>query len=156
MSSHEVETVSARDPEVGAMMNALTADLAGQGYAPEETFGYSVEQLEAKGVHLVGVRIDEALVGIGGIELQGDGIAELKRFYVLPVYRGRGAADAIITVLLEHARANGARVVRLETGDKQRAAIGFYRRHGFAEVPRFPPYVDSAMSVCMQRDLASS
>jgi putative acetyltransferase len=44
-------------------------------------------------------------------------------------------------------------VLQLETGDKQHAAVGFYRRHGFAEVPRFPPYVDSATSVCMRRDL---
>jgi putative acetyltransferase len=32
--------------------------------------------------------------------------------------------------------------------------MAFYRRHGFAEVPRFGPYVDSATSVCMQRDLS--
>ncbi|MBA3744637.1 MAG: GNAT family N-acetyltransferase [Sporichthya sp.] len=137
-------------------MTALTADLAGEGYAPEESFGYSVEQLERNGVRLVGVRVGKALVGIGGIELQGGGTAELKRFYVRPEHRGHGVADAIITALLDHARASGASVVRLETGDKQHAAIGFYRRHGFAEVPRFAPYVDSATSVCMQRDLGGS
>jgi hypothetical protein len=26
-----------------------------------------------------------------------------------------------------------------------------YRRHGFVEVPRFGPYVDSATSVCFER-----
>ena len=40
---------------------------------------------------------------------------------------------------------------QLETGNQQKAAIAFYRRHGFAEVPRFGPYVDSETSVCMQR-----
>ena len=154
--SHAVEILRPRDPEVVELMVALTADLAGEGYAAEETFGYSVEQLEAKGVHLVGVRVDGALVGLGGIELQGDGIAELKRFYVAPAHRGRGVADAVITALLAHARDHGVLTVRLETGDKQGAAIAFYARHGFAEVPRFAPYTDSATSVCMQRDLGGA
>ncbi len=39
VSSHEALTVAARDPEVGPLMTALTADLAGEGYAPEESFG---------------------------------------------------------------------------------------------------------------------
>jgi putative acetyltransferase len=43
--------------------------------------------------------------------------------------------------------------VRLETGDKQRAAIAFYRRRGFVEIPRFGPYIASQTSVCMQRRL---
>ena len=59
----------------------------------------------------------------------------------------------MIEALLEHARSRGTATVRLETGDKQHAAIAFYARHGFAVVPRFPPYVDSATSVCMQRRL---
>jgi putative acetyltransferase len=151
--NREVEIVSAREAEAGALIEALNADLAGPGYLPEEQFGYSVDELEAKGVHLVGVRVDGHLVGIGGIELQGDGVAELKRFFVLPDHRGAGVADALITDLLDHADANGVTTVRLETGDKQYAAIGFYRRHEFVEVPRFPPYLDSEASVCMERTL---
>jgi putative acetyltransferase len=134
-------------------MAALTADLAAAGYLPEETFGYNVEQLETRGVRLVGVRVDGELVGVGGIELQGEGVAELKRFFVAPAHRGAGIADAVIETLLGHARAQGTSTVRLETGDKQHAAIGFYRRHGFVEVARFPPYENSAASVCMARTL---
>jgi putative acetyltransferase len=74
--------------------------------------------------------------------------------YVVPEQRGNGAADAIMRALVEHARRHGVRVLRLETGDQQHAALGFYRRHGFVEVPRFPPYVDSETSICMQRELA--
>ena len=151
MSNHVAEVVSARDPEVVALMAALTDDLAAEGYAPEESFGYSVEQLEERGVHLVGVRVDGVLAGIGGIELQGAGIAELKRFFVVPERRGAGVADTVITALLAHAAEHAVRTIRLETGDKQLAAIAFYRRHGFVEVPRFPPYVDSVTSVCIQR-----
>lgn len=145
------ELVSPRDPEVAELLDALTSELAGGGYAEDETFGYSAEQLEQSAVRLVGARVDGVLAGVGGIELQPDGIGELKRFYVLPQYRGSGVADAVITALLRHAQEQGTRRVRLETGDKQHAAIAFYRRHGFAEIPRFGPYANSATSVCMER-----
>jgi putative acetyltransferase len=46
--------------------------------------------------------------------------------------------------------------VRLETGDRQIAAVRMYRRHGFAEIPRFGPYVDSEASVCMELTLGGS
>lgn len=105
------EPVSARDPGVAELVSALTSELAGGGYSEDETFGYSLEQLVAGGVHLVGVRRAGTLAGIGGIELDG-AVAELKRFYVRPEHRGSGV-----------------------------------------EIDRFGPYVDSATSVCLQRDL---
>lgn len=148
-----VAPVGVRDPEVLDLIGALTVELAGGGYTPEQTFGYSAEQLERSGVHLVGARTDGRLVGIAGLERQGDGVAELKRFYVRPEHRGRGVADALISALVAHGRHHGVRLLRLETGDQQHAALRFYARHGFVEVPRFPPYTDSETSVCMQRDI---
>ena len=148
-----VSPVDVREPEVLALVDALTAELAAAGYADDEMFGYSPEQLEHGGVHLVGAHAGGRLAGIGGVELQDGDIGELKRMFVVPACRGTGAADALIAALVEHAREHGVRVLRLETGDQQHAAIGFYARHGFAVVPRFPPYVDSATSVCMRRDL---
>lgn len=153
MADVVVEQVSPRDPEVVALLHALTVELAGGGYSASETFGYSVDQLEASGVRLVGTRCDGRVVGVGGVERYDDGTAELKRFYVAPEHRGAGVADALIAALTEYAAASGSRVLRLETGDRQHAALAFYRRHGFAEVGRFGPYVDSATSICMQRSL---
>ena len=151
-----VATVRVRDPNVIALMEALTAELAASGYTPDQTFGYSAEQLERSGVHLVGVRVADRLVGLGGVEVQGGGFAELKRFYVEPEYRGTGVADVLIAALVDHATSQHVDVLRLETGDKQLAARAFYRRHGFVEVPRFEPYLLSETSVCMQRDIRSA
>ncbi len=148
-----VAPVDLRDPDVLRLVEALTAELAGSGYTPEQTFGYSPEQLERSGVHLVAAEVAGRLVGIGGLELQDGESGELKRFYVRPEHRGSGVADALMAALVAYARQHAVRVLRLETGDRQQAAIAFYRRHGYVEVPRFPPYTDSATSVCMQRDL---
>jgi putative acetyltransferase len=150
----ETHPVDVRDREVLELVRALDVKLAGAGYTEDQMFGYSPEQLGRGGVHLIGLRIDGRLAGIGGVEIQDAGTAELKRMYVVPERRGSGAADAIIAALVEHARRHGIRVLRLETGDQQHAALGFYQRHGFVEVPRFPPYVDSETSICMQRELA--
>jgi putative acetyltransferase len=150
----DVVPVDVRDGSVVALIDALTAELAG-GYAAEETFGYSAEQLEQAGVHLVGACVGGRLVGIGGIELQ-DGAAELKRFYVRPEHRGTGVADELMGALVDHAARHRVEVLRLETGDKQHAAMAFYRRHGFVDIPRFGPYVDSGTSVCMQRRVTTS
>jgi putative acetyltransferase len=116
-------------------------------------FGHSVEKLERGGVHLIGASVNGLVVGIGGVELADDGIAELKRFYVDPLHRRTGAASAIMSALLSYAASAGAHVVRLETGVQQHAAIRFYTRHGFEHVEPFGPYLASASSVCMARVL---
>jgi hypothetical protein len=72
----QVDVVSARDSEVIALLDGLSSELALGGYAPTETFGYSVEQLESSQVHLVGAREGGRLVGVGGVEPQDAGIGE--------------------------------------------------------------------------------
>lgn len=69
-------------------------------------------------------------------------------------HRRTGAASAIITAQFSYAATAGARVVRLETGVEQHAAIRFYARHGFVHIEPFGPYLASASSVCMARSLS--
>jgi putative acetyltransferase len=147
-----VEPVSVREPGVLALLDALTAELAEGGYGAAGTFGYSADRLAAAGVHLVGAYAGGELVGVGGVEVAGTE-GELKRFYVGPAARGSGAADAILAALVAYAAGRGVTVLRLETGDRQHAAMAFYRRNGFADIDRFGPYVDSPTSVCMERRL---
>lgn len=134
------------------LLEALTRELSESGYTPEQSFGYSADQLEQAQVHLIDAVVQGHLVGLGGVELD-EGIGELKRFYVAPTHRGTGVADALLDALIEHAASQGAELLRLETGDRQHAAIAFYRRHGFCDIPRYGPYVESATSVCMQRSV---
>jgi putative acetyltransferase len=147
-----VGAVSVRD--VVPLIDALIAELASSGYDESEMFGYSVEKLEHSGVHLIGAWVDGVVVGIGGVELADDDTAELKRFYVDPLHRRTGTASAIITALLAYAATAGARVVRLETGVEQHAAIRFYARHRFEHIKPFGPFLASASSVCMARRLS--
>ena len=167
MSRIQVHPVAVRQPQVVALLDALTSELAGEGYTAEQTFGYTADQLrnvylvgaastteagrQSANVYLVGARVDDELVGIGGLQLEEGGVGELKRFFVTPEHRGTGVADALLDALVDYARSHELDLLRLETGDKQRAAIAFYRRHGFVEIPRFGSYLASETSVCMQR-----
>ncbi len=66
------------------------------------------------GAYLIGfAESGEAAFG-GGIKALGDGVAEIKRFYVVPAFRGQGLARALLEALEAEARRLGHRVVRLD------------------------------------------
>jgi len=50
----------------------------------------------------------------GGIKALGDGVAEVKRFYVAPAFRGQGLARALLEALEDEARRLGHRTLRLD------------------------------------------
>ncbi len=84
-------------------------------------------------------RVDGVAVGCGGVALFAE-FAELKRMYVRAGARGRGAAQALLARLEAETRAAGLDVVRLETGDRQLAAMRFYQRCGFRRCDAFGDY----------------
>ena len=80
--------------------------------------------------------------------------AEIRRMYVVPERRGAGLSRRILGALEDEARSLGYRRVRLETGIRQHEALGLYRfLSGFAEIPRYGPYVDDELSVCFEKPL---
>jgi putative acetyltransferase len=94
------------------------------------------EYLQRQGLFLAAMD-GERLVGTGGIRcLEGD-TAELKRLWLLEAYHGQGIGYRLVQELLEHARSQGFRCVRLLTDGKQGRAVGFYQRVGFHIVPSF-------------------
>lgn len=78
---------------------------------------------------------------------------EVKRMYVHPDYRGRYASVAVLRALEGDARARGWNRLVLETGPAQLAAIRFYEREGFTQIPNFGYYADSEFSICYGKAL---
>ncbi|MGA7570215.1 MAG: GNAT family N-acetyltransferase [Candidatus Aquilonibacter sp.] len=133
-----IEQVHRPTDDVRALIGELDAELAGS-YAPEQRHGLTIEAIFEPPVRFFIARKEGQAVGCGGVAFFSD-FAELKRMYVRAAARGDGVADAIIERLENEARNAGLRVVRLETGVHQPAAIGFYRRHGFTPCRAFEPY----------------
>jgi len=133
-----IARVETPDDDVRALIDELDRALT-EGYEPEQHHGLALEAIFATGVRFFVASLDGAPVGCGGVALL-DGYAEVKRMYVRERVRGRGVARAVLARLEAEARSCGARILRLETGDRQHAAIRLYERAGFARCPAFGPY----------------
>ena len=76
-------------------------------------------------------------VGCVALKLHGDKPAEVKRMWVAPAVRGLGLGRRLLAEVEGHARAAGARTVRLETNGSLTEAIALYRAAGYREVAAF-------------------
>jgi putative acetyltransferase len=92
--------------------------------------------------------------GVVGIAEVAPGVAELRRMYVRPAARGRGAGTALLTRAIEEARDGGAGMLRLQA-DPGSAAHRLYGRAGFREGPPWCPE-DEPGSVGMALWLAAA
>jgi uncharacterized protein (DUF952 family)/GNAT superfamily N-acetyltransferase len=73
----------------------------------------------------------------GGVKRLGDGLAEIKRMFVVDDVRGRGHARRLLQGLEDAARRLGYSRVRLDTGPKQPHAVALYRSAGYREIPDY-------------------
>ncbi len=124
-------------------------------YPPESCHLLGVEELELPGVTVFVARDDASIVGMAALVDRGDGSAELKRMFVPEVARGRGIAYELLTAVERHARQADIRLIQLETGPLQHAAIRLYERAGFRLIPNFGKYVGDPNSVCYEKSLNS-
>src|SRR5918994_3333640 len=85
---------------------------------------------------------DGTALGCGALRALGDGVAEVKRMYVVPAARGRGASKAVLAGLEDAARERGWTALRLETGPRQPEAVALYEGAGYRPIPAFGPYAD--------------
>jgi putative acetyltransferase len=61
----------------------------------------------------------------------GEGVCELRKMYLYPELRRRGFGARLLSIVLEHARADGYHVCYLETLESMMAARRLYERFGF-------------------------
>src|SRR3954466_6260157 len=89
------------------------------------------------GACVVGYDEERRAVCVGGVKRLDDRTAEIKRMYVLPEARGRGAARALLGALEDAARELGYARVRLDTGRSQHHARALYESAGYREIPDY-------------------
>ncbi len=97
--------------------------------------------------------IDDQHAGCVALRPFEDKICEMKRFYVRPQYRGKGAGRALADAVIAEARRLDYRHMRLDTiAARMPEAVALYRRLGFREVP---PYRANPVcgSLCMELEL---
>lgn len=138
-----------------ALIERLNAELSGR-YPEVGATHFRLDSEEvAPGVGaFVVAYAGDAPVGCGAVRGLDANTAELKRMYVVPEARRLGVGRALLAALEERARALGRTRLVLETGVRQPEALALYRRAGFVETAPFGEYLESSLSVCMEKALA--
>ena len=75
--------------------------------------------------------------GIGCLRRIDEKIAEIKRMYVDPSFRGVGAGRSILQHLVVAAKEAGYKKVRLDSPKFMAAAHALYKSLGFSEIPEY-------------------
>jgi GNAT superfamily N-acetyltransferase len=103
---------------------------------PAEIREHLDEYRQPKG-RLLLAEADGAVAGVGALRMLGTDVAEVKRMYVDPRYRGKHVGSAVLDALLDEARDRRAGVVRLDTCRFMTQAQVLYRSRGFIERPPY-------------------
>jgi putative acetyltransferase len=143
---------SPRQPDVIALIAELDA-YQDTLYPAEARYALDLDSLAQPNVLFVVARsLDDRAIGCGAVVL-GDAYGEVKRMYVRPEARGKGAARQITGMLESAASARGCQTLMLETGPYQPEALAFYARQGYTRCGPFGDYPDHPLSVFLRKDL---
>jgi len=145
-----IESRPALDPELAALVTAQQREIRDI----DKGLNRTVFVPRDDAAYLVAV-VNGRAVACGAWQAMTDVVAELKRMYVRPAFRGRGIARQMIVAIEEEALAAGRPVIRLHTGDYLPAAIALYQSSGYQQIPGYGPYAGDQFSVCFEKRLAA-
>ena len=82
---------------------------------------------------------DDTPVGCIALRPAGGARSEMKRLFVRPAARGLGVGKALVSVLLDEARAIGYSEIVLDTLPSMAEAQRLYEHFGFRDIPPYRP-----------------
>ncbi|WP_203907041.1 GNAT family N-acetyltransferase [Rhizocola hellebori] len=92
-------------------------------------------------------------VGCGALILLDEGVAEIKRLYVLPAHRRNGVARRILLALERKAIAAQVGELILASGTRQPEALPFYESLGYQRIEPYGHHIGNPVSVCFSKRL---
>jgi GNAT superfamily N-acetyltransferase len=99
--------------------------------------GAPPSQFSPPGGAFLVIYADGKPVAGGGVKRDEDGVAEIKRMYVVPEARRQGLGRRLLEELEETARRLGYARIRLDTGARQPHAQAMYERAGYHPIENY-------------------
>jgi putative acetyltransferase len=150
-------TISVDDPRRPEILALLERHL---GFClsetpPEHSFALDADGLLDPKVTFVSFRDGATVLGVAAIKELDSGHAEIKSMHTAAEARGRGVGRALLSHLLDTARARGYRRVSLETGTTPgfAAARSLYESAGFVPTGPFGDYPETGDNCFYARTL---
>ncbi|MFC7532086.1 GNAT family N-acetyltransferase [Actinoplanes sp. GCM10030250] len=143
-----IESRPSLDPELAALVTAQQRELAAAGTGA----GDRIFEPHDDVAYLVGV-VQGRAVACGAWQALDGGVAEVRRMYVRPAFRGRGLARQMIVAVEEEALAAGCPVIRLAAGTRLTAAIALYQSSGYRQVEPFGEHAAGPDRLCFEKRL---
>ncbi|AHV98306.1 GNAT family N-acetyltransferase [Paenibacillus sabinae] len=150
MQNIELVQVAPDNSDLAQLISQLDGYLF-ELYPPEEVYLVDFEDPYVNDIYFIVAYLDSRPVGCGAIKKLDEDHVELKRFFVEPECRNKGIAGKIVHRLEEEAASQGYKGIKLETGDLQTEAVGFYKKNGYGEIERFGEYADCPSSLCFEK-----
>jgi len=150
----EIFAADPRSPEAVELMSLLSAELARLYDFVDDGSGYfqTEDVLVPASGFLIG-NIAHRAVACGAYRSYSADVAEIKRMFVIPEFRGRGFSKLVLADLETRARRDGYQYVRLETGYRQPQAISLYEKSGYYRIDNYGPWVGDVRSLCFEKRL---
>jgi len=117
---------------------ALAVDLSFQNFA-KEVASLPGDYAAPHGRLLLAIADRDVALCAGCVALRkiDSEVCEMKRLYVRPGFRGKGAGRALAEAAIREAREIGYRLMRLDTLPQMADAQALYRAFGFYEIPAY-------------------
>lgn len=150
-----IEPGDPADPAFVRLHEALDREL-GELYPADSIYSVEPDELSAPGCCLLIARTAKGeAIACGALRRLTSKLAEIKRMYVVPDYRRLALGRRILEELEARAEAFGYKSLRLETGERQPAAVNLYRSSGYVQIPCYNEYAYDPHSLCFQKRLAT-
>jgi DNA-binding MarR family transcriptional regulator len=134
------EEVPAGSPDAVGAVRRYFAELDERfpgGFDPGDAATSDVAGMSPPGGAFLVGRIDGEVMACGGVQRHSRTVAEIKRMWIAPDWRGCGLGVRTLAALEDEARRLGYRKVHLDTNGTLVEAIAMYERSGYHAIERY-------------------
>ncbi|HSM54434.1 MAG TPA: GNAT family N-acetyltransferase [Erythrobacter sp.] len=149
-----VGKASLADKQVRAILEAHQRDMY-EASPPGTSFALDLKGLSGPEISLFGAWEGDLLIAVGALKRLSPEFAEIKSMRTHSDHLGKGAAQAVLDLILDTARSEGIGRISLETGtsDAFMPAVRLYSRNGFKPGEAFADYANGPHNQCYHLEL---